>query len=295
MEDRYTTIITIALTLLLSSYGSYANESCSYASDPSGTSNVCNPKLHDCIQFYEKVLDYQKKLEPYYKKVMSKHILSPSDAKATMKIINEYYSFIANNKIAYGNLAKDMVNNNGAFARIGNNHLVHRAKEEGKSEVHIKDIVNNLRVSLAYTDTKLRLACTKTLPYKAIANYHYNMFEHQGLSKLAWGGFLFEEFAGTGSWMNVGGYDNRPKFELKSLVEAISVNREVNGIKARDAFRSVKYIPLQRFGDSVIVSTYRALMAIKPKSKVLDGNFSTFDDHKQENDEYSQEILFIRD
>ena len=111
-----------------------------------------------------------------------------------------------------------------------------RAIAEGKSEAQIINIQNNIRISLAYQDADYRIQeQTMNIPYYIIARYHYGVFRDQELSRYAWGGVFFEEFAGSGSWMDFGGYDTKVDIEQLRAVSAV-LNNEVSGnVEARTA------------------------------------------------------------
>ena len=189
------------------------------------------------------VVKYEKQLQPYFDKVQAKQLLTEEETTNATEIASSYYTFLKNQNIPYGALAKDVVKNEGPYARIANSYLITRGKAEGKSEKELETIKNNLKVALAYQDARIRSQLPPdsngSIPYRNIADYHYDAFKDQGLSKYAWGGALFEEFAGSGSWMNFGGYDKNVEVKKMELIKAILFNKEVEGVKAYESLKTI--------------------------------------------------------
>lgn len=211
----------------------------------------------------DKIVEYQLKLKPYNIKVSKKISMSKKELQEANSLVLDYYNYLANTGILYSYAAKDVATNNGAFGRFANNYLHDRAIKEGKSEEQIINIQNNIRISLAYQDAYYRIQEKNTnIPYKDIADYHYKIFENQGLSKYAWGGVFFEEFAGSGSWMDFGGYDTQVDIEQFKAFSALLNNEIVGNIEARTAFNYLLESVASQKADVIKVLGTRSLEEI---------------------------------
>jgi len=128
------------------------------------------------------IIKYRSKLEVYYDKILNKNLLTATEIQLANNLVLDYYDYLVNTGVLYGYAARDVITNNGAFGRFANNYLHDRAIKEGKSEEQIINIQNNIRISLAYQDAYYRIQEKNTnIPYKDIADYHYKIFENQGL------------------------------------------------------------------------------------------------------------------
>ncbi|MFI4955557.1 MAG: hypothetical protein ACHP9Y_06545 [Gammaproteobacteria bacterium] len=156
----------------------------------------------------DKLREFQNSLEPYAQKIIDKITLNNDEVIITKKVVADYYQYLDLSGVKYGQVAKDAALNSGSYGHLANIHLAQQASNEGKSIDDILAIQNNLRVMLANADVTLRIKDgLQEVSYRAIADYHYSALKKQGLSKYVWGGTFLEEFVGSGSWMDVGGYD----------------------------------------------------------------------------------------
>jgi len=175
----------------------------------------------------------------------------------------DYYNYLAGIGVLYGYAAKDVATNNGPFGRFANNYLHDRAIKEGKNDAQITNIQNNIRINLAYQDANYRINMQIiNIPYKNIADYHYDVFQSQGLSKYAWGGVFFEEFAGSGSWMDFGGYDTQVDIEQFKAFSALLNNQVAGNVEARTAFNYLLESVASQKADVIKVLGTRSLEEI---------------------------------
>jgi len=122
---------------------------------------------------------------------------------AQITAIADYYQYLIDNDIEYGVIGKNVATNNGTYGQFANQMLV----TAGADSIQI----NNTRMQLALQDIDLRRTEVRDnvgggdgiLTGKEISDYHYDIFGANGLPREAWGGALFEEFAGTGTWIPV--------------------------------------------------------------------------------------------
>ena len=175
-------------------------------------------------------IDFQSKLFPYYDQLRRNIPLTNLQSGVATNISIDYYAYLAHLNIPYGSVAMDVALNRGAFGQFAASYLSDRAHG-----YDIAKLQTDVRISLAYMDIGSRINYTSLdLPNNKISEYHNIVLAHYRLSPYAWGGVFFENFAGTGSWMNMGGC-YQPMDEtngIKSLVQ----NRISNNIVARMTF-----------------------------------------------------------
>ena len=212
-----------------------------------------------------KIKEFKEKIEEYCKKTQKQAVLSKEEIEVGHNVAIEYYTYLNDNSVPYGKAALDIRNREKGFGEFANLHLIVEARHVGKTEEEIKRVINELPIYLACRDMDMvdplwpHIIYNKDIQlksYHAIARYHYEALNIYGLSKYAWGGIFFQEFACEGSWMDVGGYDDYPKICATEAVNAYKANLIKAGISAREAFnsliRTVDYEYKELSGSSVV-------------------------------------------
>ncbi len=102
-----------------------------------------------------------------------------------------------------------------------------------------KDVV---RKALALEDidlrrTDLNASGDGVLTSEEISDYHYAVFEDPSINlpREAWGGALFEEFGGTGSWVKVAQSGDLSDVDMIAVTDAYYNDSTLDGVNARTA------------------------------------------------------------
>lgn len=174
-----------------------------------------------------------------FDKIASKQRLTPEEIAYGQQKIREYYDYLSKQSIKYGDLALDVLDQRTSFGETANIHLKTAAKNNGFDQAKIDQIIEEYPIYLAARDAEMRAkpSVGNALEYRKIADYHYDgLQELYGLPKEAWGGALFEEFGGSGSWMVMSGYATDIDLDFTDISNAINDNKMQNGVSARKAF-----------------------------------------------------------
>ncbi len=172
-----------------------------------------------------RVQQYQGQLESIFQSATN-GTLTPAQANQARTVIQNYYSYLDSVDVAYGAAGLDVSQNNGFFGRYANELLEEQLRirfpNESNAQINLRR--DDIMVELAYRDMALRASNADTVgfvPYQFIAQYHYNVYTQNQLPKYAWGGALFEEFGGSGSYMNWGMYDTSVPFNAGAISSAL--------------------------------------------------------------------------
>jgi hypothetical protein len=192
---------------------------------------------------YGVLIEYKGRISKYHEKINEyKKPLTEEEVRESRKIAEEYYESLIKMGVAYGKAAIAIIREEEGFGKFGNLHLVTRAHYEGIHENEVQNIQNNLVVRLVHSDVEMRLKkITEPVAkgeYRQIADYHYAAYEIEGLSNHAWGGALFEEFVGSGSWMRF--IDKTVKYQIKdNVLCAIFKGVVKNEVNAKEAYNAL--------------------------------------------------------
>jgi Ca2+-binding RTX toxin-like protein len=219
---------------------------------------------------------YTEKLAPTAEQIKQHHrngkpAPTQAELNSATKIAQEYYNYLIDTGIPYGKAAKDAANNQGAYGRLANQYFKMQAKAEGKTADQIPLILDQLKIRLAFDDANTRsdpysIDSQGNIIYNTIANYHYKNLEIFKLSKHAWGGTFFEEFAGSGSWMDFGGYDTKVDIKQIRLLEALATNRKVDGVSAWEYVNRLKNLGIENKADTTTAILYRTALGLEDNS-----------------------------
>ena len=157
-----------------------------------------------------------KLLQNLYKNKISKELsLTEAERAAGVAAAKAHYKLLADSGNKYGNLALEVINNNGEWGKMANKHLEHQAVFDGITESSVPIFRDNIIISLAHMDIIARKGDNIQNDLKAIGIYHKKVFGDQ-ISEYAWGGLLFEEIK-TGLWMDIY-IKNEGRHDLASAV-----------------------------------------------------------------------------
>jgi hypothetical protein len=130
-----------------------------------------------------------------------------------MNLHGDLYSVENGGKpVQYAQMALDVVNDTGIFGSLANIHLRTQAVFEGKTRAELPEITDKLVIGLAGADMQCRIdeigeVIIDGKPHicnaDAIRRYHEQQFEGQKLSINCWGGEIFEQLFGEGSWFEL--------------------------------------------------------------------------------------------
>lgn len=131
-----------------------------------------------------------------------------------------YYQYLVSNGVMYGRLALEVIENKGLYGKCANINLKSQSIFEGISEENIPMLREQIIISLAYRDAKLRLGsdvADGTSYLDAVETYHISEFTKY-TTPYAWGGLVMRELFGSGSWMDF--YEKDAGF-LDGIIECI--------------------------------------------------------------------------
>ncbi|MCI5048722.1 MAG: hypothetical protein MRY32_00100 [Rickettsiales bacterium] len=127
----------------------------------------------------------------------------------TSQDINDYYDYLSNNGIEYGDVAKDVANGDGFFGEVADDFFDHVMGKEfpNLTDAQINQIQETLRDELAKADlldriTNMNNGGNGEISYEDINGYHKDIFNNNGSTYEAWTGAAFDEFFGYGSYMD---------------------------------------------------------------------------------------------
>jgi hypothetical protein len=171
---------------------------------------------------------------------MLEHKSTTKELKIAIIKANRYYERLAETGEVYGQVALDVTEKRTPFGKTAHLHLEAIGKAYGRGKSVINSITEKYLVYLAYRNMKMRSdkLFNPDTQYEMIANYHYD-----GLAKLfgfpreAWGGALFEEFSGSGSWMRLAGYNEGAEIDIGNIISAIKNDDAHGSIGARKALK----------------------------------------------------------
>lgn len=154
--------------------------------------------------------------------------------------VPEYYSRLIESDVVYGQFAYEAATNTGFLGQIANDYMQAWAIRLNGSLLTATQR-DSIKLQLAISDVNLRINSLIeenhiNIPASQIAEYHYTVFENNGLNRQAWTGFVFEEFIGTGTWML--GIDGTPLSDDQIILFAENVMSEdnIHGISAYNAY-----------------------------------------------------------
>lgn len=193
-------------------------------------SNINNQYIKD---------NFVKNIDSIFNKIKAKQVLTSEEIALAQQEVRNYYAYLSQHGVEYGNIALDVLDKRTPFGQTANIHLETAAKNNGHDVASIKRIMQEYPIYLAYRDAKMRLANDFMQNQEAsnIANYHYDgLRKLYDLPKEAWGGALFQEFGGSGSWMRIGSLEMKNnEVLLQNIVTALTNDEVRNGVSARQA------------------------------------------------------------
>lgn len=139
---------------------------------------------------------------------------------AQIQAISDYYGYLAAQGNYYGALGQDVALNQGNYGQFANNML---------TENGFGASVDSLRQNLALADISTRQAKlsangTGDLSPREIADYHYDAYDALTIPRAVWGGALFEEFVGTGSWVTLAQAGSLTGFNLNATLTTLALD-----------------------------------------------------------------------
>ncbi len=183
---------------------------------------------------------YQNQINAFNDKIVNGTITETERQQAKADVGN-YYEYLAATGIKYGEAAYDVSQNQNAFGQFANKHLELSAIDQGKDPSAIGILKSDFMIKLALGDADARLQTSDgNISYHDIAELHYDILQSDfGLNKTAWGGTFFEEFSGSGSWMDYGGYDHNVDVLQINAFDSLVNDRTSNGVSGSEAFQSL--------------------------------------------------------
>src|SRR5690606_2854701 len=183
------------------------------------------------------VQDYEGKIKIINTKVQNGEELTIEDRS----VISNYYSYLQDVGIVYGEAAYQMVNNEGNFGIIGNRYFeLYLENNTNYNTAEIASLKDEFMVNLALADIELRKeASNGFIDYDAIGRYHYSVLEKMHLDREAWGGSFLETFGGTGTVFDLGSFDTSFDISQSDLIWALVTNETKNGVNARKSFEAL--------------------------------------------------------
>ncbi len=255
----------------------------------------------------EKIELFQRKIQELVDKI-NNNTISNNERQSSKNLIGTYYVYLQSIGIKYGQVGFDVSQNNSGFGAFAQNYLkfsIKDAIEKKTLNPMNDDAINNFKIDfmikLALKDSELRLQTVDgNISYQAIANNHYDLLKTFGLDRNAWGGSYFEEFCGSGSWMDFGGYDTTidvnnfdcaiPMISLMLETSLLELQPELRPvIKISTAIKRIgnglqwlnRLLDLPEYGDGLLeqkrneVSSYIALKRLIKTSILSPINFVT--------------------
>lgn len=158
--------------------------------------------------------------------------------------VSAYYEYLSQNGIEYGELAKNVANNEGALGKASNDYLeyVGRKANPNWTDEDYNNTRNSLVKDLAKADANSRKADigsggTGEISYDDISRYHYQVYGDNGLPKNAWAGSFWEEHVKSGSYME--GFDPDMDItpgDIRNAADSLAFDKTFNDINAREYF-----------------------------------------------------------
>ena len=88
----------------------------------------------------------------YENKIFNKLQLTEAEREAGVAAAKAHYKLLADSGNKYGNLALEVINNNGEWGKMANKHLEHQAVFDGINELAVPTVRDNIIISLAHMD-----------------------------------------------------------------------------------------------------------------------------------------------
>lgn len=137
--------------------------------------------------------------------VIESHLTTLRNASTAIlqqQAIENYYNYLSSQNVTYASLGLQVATNVGGFGSFANDIL---------TSAGYGNKIADVKIALAIADADLRNQNLLSngsgiLNARTIADYHYDVYESPtiGIPRAAWGGAFYEEFVGTGSWLELG-------------------------------------------------------------------------------------------
>jgi len=152
-------------------------------------------------------------------------------------LIEDYYSYLQDNGIAYGEAATDVSKDTGLFGSYAN-ELLREHIEEINTDWNTDEVEflrDTMMIEIAFADSNLRQNTTDCeIAYSQIKDYHVDVFEGHGLPDTAWGGLAFEIFADSGSWMDFYTSSSELATSFFKFMQSVIIDETKDGVNARE-------------------------------------------------------------
>jgi|GEM_PF-2948510 len=160
---------------------------------------------------------------------------------AQAQAISDYYDYLTSESDYYGAIGKSVVNNTSGFGQYANDVLSAAGYGEQIGSVQKNLAINDIDRRLNHLDPQNPLGNgTGHLEPQEIAQNHYSTFDNMNIPRSAWGGSMFEEYVGSGSWVDIAQTGEIPAGNLSDaladfLRDKIVDVPDINGIDIGDA------------------------------------------------------------